>query len=294
MTPEQILAQPAVVLDDAQRRFFFEHGYLHLKAFLPSDLLGNLQNVYQQLIERYRHQQGSNDDALVESDHTPEKPKFKRFNRTTDQHPGLWAYASNSILSETVSDLVGPAVRFRESYLNCKSPYGGDAIDWHQDFPFFPHTNKALLTTLTFLDDVRADMGPISVFPGSHRGVLFDHYNDDGSWAGKLSDSDLATLDRDNALSLCGPAGTVVIFDCCTVHGSEPNRSAHPRPLLLNGYSAADAFRYTTIPANMQATQAFAIIRGEQPAYAHHESMTVKVPPDWGSEQYVNIFDAQK
>ena len=147
---------------------------------------------------------------------------------------------------------------------------------------------------LTFLEDVSPDMGPIRVFPGSHRGVLYDHYDPDGSWAGKVTDSDLAGLDTHEAVALYGPAGTIVVFDCCMVHGSEPNSSGDSRPLLLNGYSAADAFCYTSIPANMSATQAFSIVRGEPAAFAHHEPVRVKIPPDWGREQYVNIFDAQK
>lgn len=294
MTPEQILEHPAQVLDDSQRRAYFEHGYLHLESFLSEDVLSRLRAAYGELIERYREQTVSGDDVLVEKDHKPESPRLKRINRTTDQHQTLWAYAANSVLTELVSDLVGPAVRFRESYLNCKSPHGGDAIDWHQDFPFFPHTNKALLTTLTFLENVSEDMGPIMLYPGSHKGVLYDHYNADGSWAGKVADDDLAKLDENQAVSLCGPAGTVVVFDCCMIHGSKPNSSVHSRPLLLNGYSAADAFCYTSIPANMSATQAFSIVRGEPAAYAHHQPVDVKIPPDWGREQYVNIFDAQK
>lgn len=294
MTPEQILAHPPNIIDDTQRRSYFEQGYLHLESFLSTELLARLSAAFAELIERYRHQTASDDNVLIEADHSPREPRYKRMNRATDQHPALWTYAANSVLTELVSDLVGPSVRFRESYINCKSPLGGDRIDWHQDFPFFPHTNKSMLTTLTFLEDVSADMGPIMMYPGSHRGVLYEHYDADGSWAGKVSDAELAALDKNDAVSLCGPAGTVVVFDCCMLHGSEPNGSSRSRPLLLNGYSAGDAFCYTSLPANMRAIQAFSIVRGEPPAYAHHEPATVKVPPDWGRQQYVNIFDAQK
>ena len=295
MTPEQILQHPAEVLDDAERRFYFEQGYLHLEAFLKPEVLADLRFAYQELIDRYRGSTASDNDVLIESDHTPETPRLKRINRATDQHPIIWAYAANSALTKLVSDLVGPSVRFRESYINCKAPRGGDAIDWHQDFPFYPHTNRALLTVLTFLEDVTVDMGPIMVLPKSHRGTLYDHYNEDGSWAGKVADSDLAKLDMTHASTLCGPAGTIVVFDCCMVHGSQPNRSSHhSRPLLLTGYSSADAFCYTSLPDNMHATQAFSIVRGEPAAYAHHDPVNVKIPPDWGRERYVNIFDAQK
>ena len=152
MTPEQILAHPAQLLEQSQRRSYFEQGYLHLDGYLPHDVLERLRLGYHELIERYRQHTVSDDDVLIEPDHTPERPRFKRINRATDQHQAFWAYAANSVLTETVSDLVGPAVRYRESYINCKSPRGGDAIDWHQDFPFYPHTNRALLTVLTFLE----------------------------------------------------------------------------------------------------------------------------------------------
>ncbi len=295
MTPEQILAHPAQLLEQSQRRSYFDQGYLHLDGYLPRDVLERLRLGYHELIERYRQHTVSDDDVLIEQDHTPETPRFKRINRATDQHQAFWAYAANSVLTETVSDLVGPAVRYRESYINCKSPRGGDAIDWHQDFPFYPHTNRALLTVLTFLEEVTPEMGPIKVMPGSHRGPLYDHYDRDGSWVGKVADADLATLDLDQAVSLCGPAGTLVMFDCCMLHGSEPNRSEkNSRPLLLTGYSSADAFCCATLPANMHATQAFSIVRGEPAAYAHHEPVHVRIPPDWGREHYVNIFDAQK
>ena len=294
MTPQSILEHSATVLEQAQRTHFFEHGYLHLPSFLDDTTVGRLQQAYGSLTERYKQQTESTDDVLIEDDHTPATPRFKRINRVTDQHPAFWTYAANSVLTDVVSDLVGPAVRYRESYINCKSPHGGDAIDWHQDFPFFPHTNKALLTVLTFLGDVTEDMGPIQVFPGSHRREIYDHYNPDGSWAGKLSEADLGRLDMRDAVPLCGPAGTLVIFDCCTVHGSAPNRSPRPRPLIITGYSSADAFPFTTIPPNMRATQAMTIVRGAPATHAHHEPADVRMPPDWAREQYVNIFDAQK
>ena len=90
MTPEKILEFPGQVLDDSQRRSYFEHGYLHLEAFLPEDVLARLRAAYDELVERYRYQVVSDDDVLIEADHTPENPRFKRINRATDQHKTLW------------------------------------------------------------------------------------------------------------------------------------------------------------------------------------------------------------
>ena len=45
MTPEKVLEHPAKVLSNDQRRFYFEHGYLHLDGFVSGDWLDRLWAV---------------------------------------------------------------------------------------------------------------------------------------------------------------------------------------------------------------------------------------------------------
>jgi len=45
MTPEKVLEHPAKVLSNDQRRFYFEHGYLHLDGFVSDDWLDRLWAV---------------------------------------------------------------------------------------------------------------------------------------------------------------------------------------------------------------------------------------------------------
>jgi hypothetical protein len=75
---------------------------------------------------------------------------------------------------------------------------------------------------------------------GSHRGPIFEHFDDAGRWTGALSARDAATLPVDRLAEMCGPAGTVVLIHCRVVHGSAASSSTRLRPLLLNVYSAAD------------------------------------------------------
>ena len=81
------------------------------------------------------------------------------------------------------------------------------------------------LTIGTYLHDVGPDQGPLGVIPGSHKGELFDEYNDKGQWVGCLSDRDLGKVSLDSAEYLMGPAGSVTIHNCRTIHGSRPNLS---------------------------------------------------------------------
>ena len=36
--------------------------------------------------------------------------------------------------------LLGPTVRLQTTKLNTKAPGGGAAVEWHQDWAFYPHT----------------------------------------------------------------------------------------------------------------------------------------------------------
>ena len=47
---------------------------------------------------------------------------------------------------------------------------------------------------------------------------------------------------------MTGPAGTIVLLNCRTIHGSTENHSDRSRPVLLNVCSAADAFPYAVNP----------------------------------------------
>ena len=88
-----------------------------------------------------------------------------------------------------------------------------------------------------------------------------------------------------------GPAGSVTIHNCRTIHGSRPNLSDFGRPLLLNVYSAADAFTYTAnpLPSRYEGT----IVRGRPARYAHHDPRPCQVPPDW-SGGYTSLFALQQ
>jgi ectoine hydroxylase len=71
----------------------------------------------------------------------------------------------NSTLPDVITDLVGPDVTFRESLINFKWVCGGQAIRWHQDILFYPHTNLTLMQVLVALEDATPEQGPVQVIP---------------------------------------------------------------------------------------------------------------------------------
>jgi ectoine hydroxylase-related dioxygenase (phytanoyl-CoA dioxygenase family) len=214
---------------------------------------------------------------------------MRRLKRPDAQHPEFWAFATG-VIADVAADLVGPDVVFHHSKLNFKWNDGHDEVAWHQDIQFYPHTNYSPLTIGVYLQDTGMDDGPLGFMPGSHNGPLHDQYGADGRWTGRLSERDVASLHVERAVHVVAPAGSITVHNCRTVHSSPPNRSARPRPLLLNAYASADAFPYTPHP--QPSCNTGKLVRGKPARWAHHDPRPCLVPPDW-SGGYTSIFAAQ-
>ncbi|MCY3911971.1 MAG: phytanoyl-CoA dioxygenase family protein [Chloroflexi bacterium] len=291
MTPEQILSHPPRVLTQAQRESYFEKGYLLVENVVPDEWIERLRDVTNDFVERSREITVSDAVWDLEPDHTAENPRLRRLTSPVEQHPAYWEFASDSVVADVAADVVGPDVKFHHSKLNFKWAEGGEEVKWHQDVQFWPHTNYSPATIGTLLYDCGPDQGPLGGLPGSHNGPLFDLYNDDGTWNGALSDDDAASLDLENVEYMTGPAGSLTIHNCRTVHGSPPNQSDTGRPLLLYAYSSADAFTYTYNP--IMSSYYGAIVRGNPARYAHHDPRPCQIPPDW-SGGYQSLFATQQ
>ncbi len=292
MTPEQILAIPPRVLTQSQRESYFTEGYILLEKIIGDDWLKKLRDATDELVERSRKVAKSDAVWDLEPDHSPGAPRLRRVSAPVDQHPVYWDYISQSIVGDVVADLVGPDVKFHHSKLNFKWAKGGEEVKWHYDISFWPHTNYSPLTIGTYIYDCGMEQGPVGFIPKSHLvEPLYTQYDESGKWVGCLSPEDLATLDLASAKYMVGPAGSLTLHNCRTVHGSPKNTSDLGRPLLLYTLSSADAFPYTVNP--IRSTKDQAIIRGRRAQFAHHDPRPCLMPPDW-SAGYTSIFDLQQ
>jgi ectoine hydroxylase-related dioxygenase (phytanoyl-CoA dioxygenase family) len=291
MTPEKILSQPPRVLAQEQREFYFEQGYLLVEEFIDPGWLGKLRDAIKRQVELSRKIDKPDSVFDLEPGHSSEEPRLRRVSSPCDQDILFWEFLTSSRLGDLLADLLGPDVKFYQAKLNFKWARGGSGVNWHQDVPFFPHTNPAVLTCGTYIEDCGMEQGPLAVIPKSHKGEIFDHYNEQGVWTGEIQKRDLPRVPAETAQYLCGPAGSVTVHNYRMVHGSQPNNSDQGRPLLLYVMSAADAMPYTFNPLRSKYEQQ--IVRGRPAKWAHHEAGDYLIPPDW-SGGYTSIFDLQK
>jgi ectoine hydroxylase-related dioxygenase (phytanoyl-CoA dioxygenase family) len=142
---------------------------------------------------------------------------------------------------DAVEDLIGPSIQLHNSNMHLKLPEHGGEVDWHQDFPYLPHTNYDLLNTMIMLDDSTPENGCLNVIPGSHRGGPLEH-----GGPGEAADSNFKLSAAQRAAGqpvddVVVPAGGMSIHHCLTLHSSRPNRSPRARRALIFTFRAADA-----------------------------------------------------
>jgi phytanoyl-CoA hydroxylase len=147
-------------------------------------------------------------------------------------------------------DLWGPNIRFDTSKLNMKSAGFGAAVEWHQDWAFYPHTNDDLAAVGVMMDDMALENGALMIVPGTHRGPVFDHHVE-GRFCGPM-DPSRGDVDFNEALPLTGRAGSITVHHVRVVHGSAPNTSSTERRLILLQYRAADAWPLLGFPDTLK------------------------------------------
>jgi hypothetical protein len=156
-------------------------------------------------------------------------------------HPAIEAAARNPKILKVARALIGQAVNLQHSKLNAKplEDFGMGAVVWHQDYPYFPHTNYDLVACLIHLDDEDVDSGPLRCIDGSHRWGPVSHEDTAGRFAYRATGRD--DLDSLPSTLLTGKAGMVTFHHSLMMHCSAPKARAGHRRFVCLQYKARDA-----------------------------------------------------
>lgn len=228
------------MLSDEQIASYRDQGYLMVRQAVPADTVAALRRIAFDFIERSRHVTEGDDVFDLDEGHGPETPRLTRIKLPHRQHPAFRDLLYGAEITGYLKALLGPNVALQTSKLNTKAPGGGAAVEWHQDWAFYPATNDDMLALGLMLDDVDETNGPLMVIPGSHRGPVLSHHAN-GVFCGAI-DPDDPDFHFDRAVTLTGKAGDMTIHHARTLHGSAPNTSDRPRLILFFEVHAADAW----------------------------------------------------
>ena len=234
-------------LDKTQLAQFNAHGFVLLENALDVDTLARLTRDFRRwrsesrnYVAAYGEQKDGRPRFGVEPGHSYDKPALRRVASPVELSETYLDVMRNGAAVDAVAQLIGPNVKFNNSKINSKYPDVSNAIEFHQDFMFEPHSNDDLVTVLYFLDELTRENGALQIVPGSHRGPLYDHWID-GVFMGCVG-PEIALQAREDAISCTGQQGSACLMNTRLLHGSAPNYSSDPRSLYIVEYCAEDAY----------------------------------------------------
>lgn len=242
-----------ITLTEAQRAAYHRDGYLLVENAVSPELLAALRQDFAGWVEESRSHTAAYGEIMdgrprfdLERGHSAEHPALRRVNAPHEVSAAHMQAMAQSGVTEAVTQVIGPNVKFHHSKINSKLPGTATAVKWHQDFPFTPHSNDDLCTALLFVDEVTHENGPLEVLPGSHRGDIHGLWHD-GRFTGAIDEA-VAAECQAKSVRCVGPAGSVCLMHTRLLHGSAPNSSQKPRTLYICVYSAEDALPLSPNP----------------------------------------------
>lgn len=157
-------------------------------------------------------------------------------------------------LIHVARQILGSEVYIHQSRANMKPGFKGKEFYWHSDFETW-HVedgmpNMRALSCSVLLTDNNACNGPLMLVPGSHRQfVSCEGRTPDEHYKKSLKRQEYGVPDpvslrllveQGGIQPMTGKAGTVVFFDCNTMHGSNGNISPWPRANIFMVYNSVE------------------------------------------------------
>ena len=280
------------MLTQAQKDEYDRVGAIVVPDVLSPAEVAELRAVTDGFVERARAI--TTHDAIydLEDSHSPAQPRVRRIKAPHLHHAAYAALVRHPKIVAVLQDLWGPDIRFDTAKLNLKSAGFGAAVEWHQDWAFYPHTNDDLAAVGVMMDDMELENGPLLIIPGSHKDpVVHDHHGEDGRFCGAM-DPGKQEVDYRAAVPLTGRAGSITVHHVRAVHGSAPNTSNRDRRLLLFQFRAADAWPLLGFPEGMEAYDRL-MVAGKPTLTPRLTPVPVKLPLP-PAEKQGSIYENQK
>jgi len=258
-----------------QKAYYEDQGYLVFPRLLDDDELGRLRAALAEVLRESEGLTESNDKFSV----TPTDDggfSVRRIFNPTIQHQAFRDLVFNAKILDVIENLIGPNIQLHHSKLNLKPPSNREArFEWHQDYPFFPHTNFDLLAVMIYLDDSTEENGCLTIVPGSHKWGPRNHlFAKDGAFSSQLEDKAVLE-DQGRWLKVPVPAGGMEVHHCNMLHSSTANRGTKPRSALVIQYRAADN---AELGGDKGRVDNGLQVRGENPYIARMIAGTFKLP----------------
>jgi len=233
------VATPTMTLEQ-QKAHYEEQGYLVFPELLDQQELAVLRAALAEVLEEAEGLTETNEKFSVTRGDDG-RYYVRRIFSPIAHHKAFYDLVFNPKILDVVENLIGPNIQLHHTKLNLKPPSSREArFEWHQDYPFFPHTNFDLLAVMIYLDDSTEENGCLTIIPGSHKWGPRNHlFSKDGAFSSQLEDKRVVE-DPARQIKVPVPAGGMELHHCNMLHSSTANLGTKPRSAIIIQYRAAD------------------------------------------------------
>ncbi|WP_073953795.1 ectoine hydroxylase [Thalassospira sp. TSL5-1] len=225
----------STVLSRAQEDFYEQNGFLFIENVFSADEIATLRRE----AETLRKNGASEEDVIRE----PASNAVRSVFRIHEKNRTYLDLMADNRLAAIAEHILNDDVYIHQSRVNFKPAFKGKEFYWHSDFETW-HTEdgmprmRALSMSITLSENTPYN-GPLMLVPGSHKTFISCvGATPDDNYKSSLKAQKIGTPDEQNLTEMIrkhglvaptGPAGSVLIFDCNTLHGSGNNITPFPR-----------------------------------------------------------------
>ncbi|EAQ03870.1 L-proline 4-hydroxylase [Pseudooceanicola batsensis HTCC2597] len=230
----------------SEAEHYAEKGYLVRRDLFSKDEVGVMIETSRKL--REQGQRIRAEDLITE----PESEAVRTIFRL-EEHSDLFdRVARDERMAGLARFLLGDDVYIHQSRLNYKPGFTGKEFYWHSDFETW-HAEDGMprmraVSASLLLTDNSALNGPLMLIPGSHLTFIGTQgETPDANHESSLKKQEIGVPSQETLKRLAaeagidhveGPAGTVIFFECNTLHGSNGNITPDPRSNAFFVYNA--------------------------------------------------------
>lgn len=233
-------------IDSALIESYEKNGFLLLEGLFSNEEV----DLFRREVQRLRSDPliAKRDEAISE----PDSGEIRSIFKVQALSPIFKKLASDRRLAGLAQFILNDEIYIHQSRVNYKPGFKGREFFWHSDFETW-HVEDGMprmraLSVSILLTDNYGYNGPLMLVPGSHKAYAVcsgetprDHYHQ------SLRRQELGVpdsvimerlVDRGGIVTATARAGSVIVFDCNTMHGSNSNISPQPRSNVFFVYNS--------------------------------------------------------
>lgn len=233
-------------LSAGQRASYQQDGFLLMPELFNQEEVGFLFDAMQGMREEFTH---AGRKEVIAEPGSGEVRSIFNVHRLNEIFANL---VRDPRVLNVAREILGSEVYIHQSRINYKPGFTGKEFYWHSDFETWHSEDgmpsmRALSCSILLTDNSDCN-GPLMLIPGSHH-----HYvscmgeTPDENYKTSLKKQDVGVPDQillryladmGGIKSCAGKAGSVVFFDCNTMHGSNGNITPYPRSNVFFVYNS--------------------------------------------------------